>query len=70
MYSYLKHKHSSCLALDPTYPQINMGDFHETMWVEFYSEVREAIPDNAPELCGKEVILCLFVDSDHTNDKL
>ena len=28
MYLYLRHKHNSCLALDPTYPQIHMGDFH------------------------------------------
>ena len=28
------------------------------------------IADNAPEPCGKEVILRLFVDSDHANDKL
>ena len=27
MYAYLKHKHNSHLALDPTYPQVHMGDF-------------------------------------------
>ena len=70
MYAYLKHKHNSCLALDPTYPQIHMGDFREVDWTDFYGEVQEAIPDNAPELRGKEVILQLFVDSDHANDKL
>ena len=70
MYAYLKHKHNSCLALDPTYPQVHMGDFCEVDWTDIYGEVQEAIPDNAPELLGKEVILQLFVDSDHANNKL
>ena len=38
-YTYLKHKHNSCLALDPTYPQVHMGDFHEVDWTDFYAEV-------------------------------
>ena len=70
MYAYLKQKHNSRLALDHTYPQIHMGDIREVEWMDFYGEVREAIPDNAPGLRGKEVILRLFVDSDHANDKL
>ena len=70
IYAYLKHKHNSHLAPDPTYPQVHMGDFREVDWRDFYGEVREAIPDNAPKPWGKEVILRLFVDSDHANDKL
>ena len=70
MYAYLKHKHNSCLALDPTYARVHIGDFREVDWTDFDGEVREAIPDNAPEPQGKEVILWLFVESDHANDKL
>ena len=69
-YAYLKHKHNSRLALGPKYSQIHMGDFRKVDWTDFYGEVREAIPDNAPEPRGKEVILRLFVDSDHANNKL
>ena len=36
---YFKHKHNSCLALEPTYPQVHMGDFHEVDWTDFYAEV-------------------------------
>ena len=57
MYAYLKHKHNSRLALDPTYPQIHMGDFCEVAWADFYGEVREAIPDNAPDPQEKEDVL-------------
>ena len=30
----------------------------------------EEIPSNAPEPRGKEIILHMFVDSDHANDKI
>jgi hypothetical protein len=30
--------------------------------------VHEAIPPNAPEPCGKDVDLRMFVDSDHAGD--
>ena len=35
MYAYLKHKHNSRLALDPTYPQVHTGDFCEVDWTDF-----------------------------------
>ena len=39
MYVYLKHKHNSRLARDPTYPQVHMGDFREVDWADFYGEL-------------------------------
>ena len=47
-----------------------MKTFHQADWTDFYEEVKEAIPDNAPEPRGKPNILRAFVDSDHANDKV
>ena len=49
LYAYLKQKHNSRLALDPTYPQADMRSFHKADWTDFYSDVSEAISNNAPE---------------------
>ena len=69
VFAYLKKKYNSRLALDPTYPTIDMGDFKEHDWKQFYGEVKEAIPLNAPEPRGKEVDIRMYVDSDHAGDK-
>jgi hypothetical protein len=44
MFAYLEKKHNSRLVFDPTYPQINMDEFKECDWKEYYGEVMEAIP--------------------------
>ena len=46
-----------------------MRVFHQADWTDFDGDVKEAIPDNAPEPRGKPIILRAFVDSDHANDK-
>ena len=47
-----------------------MRSFHKADWTDFYGNVSEAIPNNAPEPRGKEIELCMFVDLDHANDKI
>jgi hypothetical protein len=69
MFAYLEKKHNSRLVFDPTYPQIDMDEFKECDWKEYYGEVTEAIPPNAPVPRGKDVDIRLFVDSDHAGDK-
>jgi hypothetical protein len=44
--------------------------FKQCDWKQFYGEVKEAIPPNAPPLRGKDVDLHMFIDSDHAGDKL
>jgi hypothetical protein len=46
-----------------------MDEFKECDWKEYYGEVTEAIPPNAPVPRGKDVDIRLFVDSDHAGDK-
>jgi hypothetical protein len=69
MFAYLEKKHNSRLVIDPTYPNIDMREFKECQWKEFYGDVKEAIPPNAPAPRGKEVDLRLYVDSDHAGDR-
>ena len=69
VYAYLKKKYNSRLALDPTYPTIDMGEFKEHDWKQFYGDVKETKPLNAPEPRGKEVDIRMYVDSDHSGDK-
>eukprot|EP00804_Cyclotella_cryptica_P002919 CCRYP_013283-RA/>CCRYP_013283-RA protein AED:0.32 eAED:0.32 QI:0/-1/0/1/-1/1/1/0/188 len=57
IYAYLKQKYNSRLAFYPTYPSIDMSDFKECDWKQFYGDVKEAIPPNAPEPRGKDVDL-------------
>ena len=51
--SYLKTKHSLRLVFDPFNPEINDTDFKVCDWKEFYGDVKEAIPDNAPDPPGQ-----------------
>ena len=68
--AYLKVKHNSRLVLDPSYPDIDMSEFKENQeWKDFYGDVKEAIPYNAPKPRGKGVDLRMFVDSDHAGNK-
>jgi len=70
MMGYLKVKHNSHLFFDLTYPATNFYSFNDgAEWKAFYGNVREPIPDNAPDPRGKPVDLHMSVDIDHTGDK-
>ena len=47
IFVYLKIKHDSRLVFDPTYPEIDMSSLKEYAWIHFYTEAKEANPDNA-----------------------
>ena len=66
--SYLKTKHNSWLVLDLSYPEINHNDFPDNDWTSMYGYVTEALPPDASTPHGKEVDLCLYVDSNHAAD--
>ena len=69
VFGYLKTKHNSQLVLDPSYPEINHSDFPDNDWTLMYDNVIEVIPPDDPTLHGKEVNLCLYVNSNHAGDK-
>lgn len=65
IFSYLKHHENLKLVFDPN-PQIwDESQFVKYDWKEFYRDVREAIPPNAPPLRGNPVQMNVFVDADH-----
>ena len=68
MFAYLNIKHNSRLVLDPTYPVIPQNTFQTHEWTNFYGNIKEAIPPDAPEPRGKEVDLRMYVDSDHAGN--
>ena len=70
IYAYLKAKHNSTMIYDPTYPNHNEDAFKQVQWKEFYGEISEAIPPNAPEPRGKDVDITLYVDASHADDRL
>jgi hypothetical protein len=48
MFAYLKAKHNSRMVFDPMYPAIDHASFKQCDWKQFYGDVKEAIPPNAP----------------------
>ena len=70
MLSHLKVRPNAQLVFDPTYQDIDPLLFKEHDWTQFYRDVKEAIPTNAPEPHDKDVDLKMMVDSDHAGDRL
>eukprot|EP00978_Attheya_sp_CCMP212_P012643 scaffold31629_cov68-Attheya_sp.AAC.1 len=70
IYAYLDIKHNSTMVFDPTYPNIEIRDFKNCDWSNFYGDVKEVVPTNAPPSRGKEVDIWLYCDSDHAGEGL
>ena len=66
---YLKLRHYSRLVFDPSYPDIDHSNFWESDWTNFYDGAMEAIPPNIPPPKGKEVDLCVFIESEYSCNK-
>ena len=63
--SNLKLRHNARLAFDPSYPNIDHSNFQECDWAHINEGAMEAIAPNDSLPRGKEVDLCMFVDSNH-----
>jgi hypothetical protein len=70
IYSYLKTRPNARLIFDPTYADIDYESFPHENWSEFYGDVAEAIPPNAPRPLGKGLECRCYVDADHAGDKV
>ena len=46
---HIVQRYNSRLVYDPSYPEIDHSVFKEFDWSEFYRDVKEAIPMNAPK---------------------
>jgi hypothetical protein len=70
IFAYLKRYDRSTMVFDDTLPNIDLSSFPIADWTEFYRDVKEEIPANAPESLGKEVHMYCFCDADHAGDRL
>ena len=68
VFAFLCQNQNSRMMFDPTYPAINMSEFKECVWKDFYGELKEAIPSNSPQEKGKEVDLREYVDINHAGE--
>jgi hypothetical protein len=68
IFAYLKEHLRSKIVLDPCEPSVNESYFLKADWKEFYPEASEAIPLNAPQPRGNDVIISCFVDADHAGN--
>jgi hypothetical protein len=69
VFAYLGLHNNARVVFDPTYPAVDMGTFIKTDCKSMYGDVKEMIPSDAPVPRGKEVDLCLFVDSHHDGEQ-
>ena len=53
VFAFICQNYNSRMLFDPTYPVIDMDDFKKCNWKDFYMDLKEAIPPNAPEERGK-----------------
>ena len=61
---------NSRLMCDPSYPGNDHSIFKKCDWSEFYWDAKEVIPTNALEPEGKEVDICMCVESDQAGDNV
>ena len=70
IFAYLKNKHNARMVFDPTYRNIDQSKFIRCDWKEFYGNIKELIPPDAPVPLGKEVDIIMYCDSDFAGDKM
>jgi hypothetical protein len=70
IFSYIKHHTNSHLVFDPNYVAWEQANFNETNWKEFYGDVEEPIPPNAPSPKGHPIQINAFVDADYAGNKI
>eukprot|EP00956_Cyclotella_meneghiniana_P027178 scaffold60433_cov44-Cyclotella_meneghiniana.AAC.4 len=69
IFAYLRAHPNTRLVFDAKEPSFAKGQFLKCNWGPEYGDVKEAIPPDMPEPLGKEIVLRMFVDSDHAGDK-
>ena len=69
IFGYLKSHKKFRVCFDSSSPQFSPNKFKEYDWEEFYKDVTEDIPLDAPTPRGRYVDTTMFVDASHANDK-
>ena len=70
IFAYLKAHARSRIILDDAKPIVDETQFVKVDWTAFYPDATEAIPPNAPEPRGKDILISCFVDADHAGNQI
>lgn len=68
IYAFLKRHERCTMVFDDNVIQYTSADFPEFDWYDFYGDVQEAIPPNAPEPRGNPMQMTVFVDANHAGN--
>jgi len=70
IYGYLKSHTRSTMVFDDSYVNWDENSFTSFDWTDFYGNVEEEEPPNAPPPRGKQVQINAFVDANHARNKI
>ena len=71
IFGYLKKHHNAEMPFDPSVPDIDMKQFERQDWSEsIYGQLEEEMPPNMPKPLGMEMVMRVYVDSDHAGESL
>jgi hypothetical protein len=70
VFAYLKAHIRSRIILDDSKPLVDETQFVKVDWTSFYPDAAEAIPPNAPEPRGQDILISCFVDADHAGNQV
>ena len=71
IFGYLKKHHNSEMVFDPSTPTLDPETFPRQDWSQsIYGDVQEVLPPNMPKPLGMEMMMRVFVDSDHAGESL
>ena len=71
LFGYLKKHHNAEMPFDPTPPNIDTQKFQPQDWSKsIYGELEEEVPPNMSKPLGMEMIMTVYVDSDHAGEVL
>jgi hypothetical protein len=68
IYAFLKRHERCTMVFDDKVLTFSSADVPEFDWMDFYGDVKEAIPPNAPEPRGNPVQMNVFVDANHAGN--
>ena len=71
VFGYLKKHHNAEMPFDPSTPDMDMAKFPRQDWSQsIYGDVGEALPPNMPKPLGREMVMRVYIDSDHAGESL
>ncbi len=68
LFGYLSIHHNSRMVCDPTVPKVDQSKFNGCDWSNFYGDVKEAVPEDAPVPRGEPVTIRMFIVSSRADE--